>query len=456
MPDQTRASLGWTVWRWWILASVLGVALGYAIGSPIIFPVIAVLAIGVSLAIVQSPVLQRPIPNAGWCVLASSVGLAWGALAGALSHSIGWGAAPLIVLGASLEMIQLHSPLTRSRGWLSVAVSLPINALIGWVAWDWVFLVSTLVFMLIVALSNGLPIVPLIVVLLLMLPVIVVLPIGSLLILIQALVPRKRVANAAWWVLAIIVGSACGAIVGRGLDVSGWFEGVVMAGASLAMMLWLSLITRSKRWPGIIISLPIIALLGSVLYDQALFWTTPLPRWLVSMGGRAIPCQIASRLAAFDFEVKPVEEVQSAQVSLEQATSIADRVLARRFGSYPQFGHTPLLVRMTLPDGRQRLAWYQFELTEDRTGVTYLDVKAAAVFVDALTGDPLMLVTDMVFGDPSMSGCGVTWYFPLSRKQTDDLSLLETYLLVLAFVVWLGGVVTWWLVRENLTKMRPG
>ena len=160
MSDQTWASLGWTVWRWWILASVLGVALGYAIGSPLLLPVITVLTIGISLAIVQSPVLRRPIPNAGWCVLASSVGLAWGALAGALSHSIGWGAAPLIVLGASLEMIQLLSPLTRARSWLSVAISLPINALIGWVALDWVILVSTLVFGLIVALSKGLSIGP--------------------------------------------------------------------------------------------------------------------------------------------------------------------------------------------------------------------------------------------------------------------------------------------------------
>jgi hypothetical protein len=122
----------------------------------------------------------------------------------------------------------------------------------------------------IVALSKGLPISPQIAVLLLMLPVIVVLPMGVLLVVIQALVPRKRVANAAWWALAIIVGLACGAILDRELRLGGWFEGVVIVGASLGMRVWLSLITHSKRWLCIIIGLPIIALLSSVLYDQAL------------------------------------------------------------------------------------------------------------------------------------------------------------------------------------------
>jgi hypothetical protein len=448
MSDPTWASLGWTVWRWWILASALGVALGYAMRWPVLLPVIALLTIGISLAIVQSSVLRRSIPNAGWCVLASSVGLVWGAIMGMLLGSVGWGAAA-IVLGASLGMIQNLSPIARSRGWLGVAINLPINALIGWMAWRWagetLISVSALIWSIVI--GSAIP-----VVLFSLLLVITMLPIWALLVIIQVRVLRKRVPNATWWVLASIVGLVCGAIVATKtqLDLRGWFDGIIIVGASLGMMLWLSLITRSKRWPGIIISLPIIALLGSVMYDQALYWTTPLPRWLVSMGGRTIPCQIASRLAAFDFEVKPVEEVQSAQVSLEQARSIADRVLARRFGSYLLWGHAPMLVRMTLPDGRQRLAWYQFELTEDRTGVTGWDVKAATVFVDALTGNPLMLVTDMVFTNPTESGCGVTWYFPLSGRQYGDLSLLEFYLLMLALVVWLGGV-----IRKARKRARP-
>ena len=315
MSDQTRASLGWTVWRWWILASLLGVTLGYAIGSPILLPVIAVLTIGISIAVIQLLILWHPIPNAGWWVLASSVGLAWGAIIGALLNSIGWGTA------------------------------------------------------------------------------------------------------------------------------------VIVLGASLGMMQWLSLITRSKRWRGVAISLPIIALLGWVLYEQVLVWATPVPRWLVSKEGQYFgSCWIAPQLTTFDFEVKPVEEVQTAKISREQAQRIAERVVARQYGSHSS-AYNAQLVQMTLPDGRQRLAWYHFVLI--KLNETAMEAKAAGVFVDALTGEPLMLATDMVVGDPCMVCECATATFPLSSMQTFALLLLVAYLLVLAIAVWLGG-----LVREAKKRTR--
>ena len=63
-------------------------------------------------------------------------------------------------------------------------------------------------------------------------------------------------------------------------------------------------------------------------------------------------------------------------------------------------GDGPHLVAGTFPDGQQRLAWKVMRVTEVDRGVTF--GVASTVFIDAMTGDPLLLVTGVQVSDPTV------------------------------------------------------
>jgi hypothetical protein len=100
-----RAQLGWGFWLWWVLASTVGFSVGLAVGiftwsiiSPIIdfyyglsvVGEILMFAVGGAvfgglLGTAQRRVLHRSVPQFGWWVEASSLGMAMGgALVGAV------------------------------------------------------------------------------------------------------------------------------------------------------------------------------------------------------------------------------------------------------------------------------------------------------------------------------------------------------------------------------------
>lgn len=90
-----HTSVGWAFWLWWVLASTLGWAMGFAVAAVVLWTIgsagavhsslapVVVFAVGGGVAgIMQWFLLRRHIPQAGWWVLASALG---GALAGSVS-----------------------------------------------------------------------------------------------------------------------------------------------------------------------------------------------------------------------------------------------------------------------------------------------------------------------------------------------------------------------------------
>ena len=132
MVEQTGASdrpqpVGWRVWLWWVLASVVGWGVGGVVLGPV-FGVVepafgllvasaAVGAIGgAALGALQWLVLRRQLARAGWWIAASTVGWAVG------------GAAFGLVGGAvagCLQWLVLRRQLARSGWWIAVST-------IGW------------------------------------------------------------------------------------------------------------------------------------------------------------------------------------------------------------------------------------------------------------------------------------------------------------------------------------
>jgi hypothetical protein len=164
----------------------------------------------------------------------------------------------------------------------------------------------------------------------------------------------------------------------------------------------------SVRWLVLIMGLLVI-LLGWLFYRYAPVLARPVPRWTVYGKGQYYgTCSGAAQLDRYDAELE--EDIQTARVTREQAHTIVNRVIVRHYGlpfylspAYPFLSHGPKLVWATFPDGERRLAWYQVVILDD--GGATLMGRAAAVYLDARTGEPLVLITDVVVGDPWMT-CG--------------------------------------------------
>ena len=187
---------------------------------------------------------------------------------------------------------------------------------------------------------------------------------------------------------------------------------------------------KSKIWLGVTISLPIIALSGSFLYELALI-RNAVPQFVDSDRVEMGLCNGAAKL----YEAELVEDEQVANITRLQAAKIANRVVYRHFGilEIPDTDYIDL-VQAIFQDGQRRLAWYKVIAIE-----TYaLESKASIVYVDALTGEPLLLVTDVwLTYDPCMYplGCGCPAYiWPIWPKLVIPLSLLIIYLLGLTIV----------------------
>lgn len=189
---------------------------------------------------------------------------------------------------------------------------------------------------------------------------------------------------------------------------------------------------KSKIWLGIIISLPFITLSGWLLYELASI-RNALPQFvdssLVEMGF----CSEAAEL----HEAETVEDEQVANITRLQAGKIANRVGYRHFGvtEFPDTNYLGL-IQATFQDGQRRFAWYKvITIQKFARG---LASKASIVYIDALTGEPLLLMTNVsLTNDPCFSpfGCGCPAYIlPTWPKLVVPLILLIIYLLGLAVV----------------------
>ncbi len=196
---------------------------------------------------------------------------------------------------------------------------------------------------------------------------------------------------------------------------------------------------KSKRWLPIGLGLPVILLLGWFLYEQILIWVTPVPHWIAGQGQFSYHfCHSLGNWIVG--EVEPVEDMQTARITREQAGDVMERVLARYHDFVPLMeANGPRLVRATFPDGQRRLAWYEVVFIKMHTGG--LAGEATGVYVDALTGEPLLLIPNVGVGDPCMTCTCPALNLPFRLRQCLALGLSITYLLILVIV---GGVAWLW------------
>lgn len=157
-----RARVGWHIWLQWVLASILGFAVGAAVGNavidsippmtcaqsssdtlvdkltnfPCMLPMLYGAFLGVAGGFMQWLVLRRQIAGAGWWVLASTLGFAIAVVAAmtypvlSLADSLAFSldgnpiAAPILigvvfgVAGGILPWIVLRRKITRAGWWV--------------------------------------------------------------------------------------------------------------------------------------------------------------------------------------------------------------------------------------------------------------------------------------------------------------------------------------------------
>ena len=110
-----NAHVGWVFWLWWVLASTLGWTVGFPVAAVLfstignggsarrsLAPVVIFAVVGGVGGIMQWLLLRRHILQAGWWVLASTLG---GALAGSFSD-IGVPPVGFAVVGTVIGMAQ--------------------------------------------------------------------------------------------------------------------------------------------------------------------------------------------------------------------------------------------------------------------------------------------------------------------------------------------------------------
>jgi hypothetical protein len=177
---------------------------------------------------------------------------------------------------------------------------------------------------------------------------------------------------------------------------------------------------------------------------------TSEPLWTVSAQEAGIEtalgdCAYAGQLKMY--QAQPVEGDQETSISADEARKIADRVIEKHhFSIQGLYAESPRLIRMTLPDGQERLTWYRVLVTDD--GGATLIGKADVVYVDAQTGDALLRITDVPISDPVFA-CGVSPQWPIVRLiRRAGLLLFSLYF---ALLVPIGGI---WLWRRHIRQTR--
>ena len=219
-----------------------------------------------------------------------------------------------------------------------------------------------------------------------------------------------------------------------------------------------------KRLPVLlaVVSLPAVAILawwGIVRLDLQ---RTPPPRWSVPAKGQI--CYGDADLAGArpgDPPPQPASDAPPGTLSPDRAALIAHHVINRQIGSpnlqYAfMYGEGPTLVQANFPDGKQRLAWRSISLiTEDEYGMSGV---AAAVYLDAATGEPLALVRGISVCEPSWSPLlrvATNKYFWQVWLQTGGLLLLlAAYVVVVLLIAGVAAGVGWLRLRRS-QRRRP-
>ncbi len=193
-----------------------------------------------------------------------------------------------------------------------------------------------------------------------------------------------------------------------------------------------------RRWaaPAALAAPALILLLWWGIGVLAARATAP-PRWVIPTAGMyAGSCAAAADLDVFD--TRPAQPGASVTISAEQARRRADRLILNAGArGVAVFGGGPSLITAVFPDGQERAAWFRVLVLD--TGPDGTLGAASVAYIDASTGEPLLLLTGVQIGDPVMT-CGLeTAAMEAMVRRTLPAVLLALY------AVLVGGI---WLVRQ--------
>jgi hypothetical protein len=207
------------------------------------------------------------------------------------------------------------------------------------------------------------------------------------------------------------------------------------------------------------LSLPGLALLIWWVSVQVYLHQIPPLRW--DLPARGMICWGDSDLSGArpgDPPPQRVSETPPGTLPAGHAAFIAWHVIhkhidAQTFPHFLFYGEGPTLVQATFPDGERRLAWRRTDLiSEDEMGMSGV---AAAVYLDAATGEPLALIRDVSVCEPSWS--------PLFLSPQDNKYILAAWLqtsgqfvllaLYVALVLFSLGVIS--VIRWLRRRKRP-
>ena len=193
-----------------------------------------------------------------------------------------------------------------------------------------------------------------------------------------------------------------------------------------------------KRLFLLLLALPLVLIFGQFLYLQISLWQISPPRWEVDDSESYYgSCEGAAQMERY--QAAYIDDPNTAVlVSREQARESSLHVLERYYDPSPVlFAYGPKLVVATFPDGKERTAWYHVMLVNSLTNMLG---RGAVVYLDAQSGQPLLLIRDVHVGDPVMA-CGFAFILPMRLLL---LILLTVYLAVVGIF---GGLL--WLVRRR-------
>jgi hypothetical protein len=164
-------------------------------------------------------------------------------------------------------------------------------------------------------------------------------------------------------------------------------------------------LTRRVRLLILLLSLPVVELLAWRGIVQLSLLRVPALRWDVQ-AQRNISGNIPGLAAGTPDAPRSewVSETPPGTLPADRAALIAWHVIQKHvrdkdFQSVYLYAEGPTLVRVTFPDGVQRLAWRRISLvSQDSSGMIGT---AAGVYLDARTGEPLALVRDIHVSEPS-------------------------------------------------------
>jgi hypothetical protein len=221
------------------------------------------------------------------------------------------------------------------------------------------------------------------------------------------------------------------------------------------------LLSKRIRLLIVLLCLPVVALLvwwGAVQLDLQ---RTPAPRWdLPALGMICWGDYDLAGARPGDPPPERVSETPPGTLPAGRAALIARHTFDKYVGgldlnSFLLYGEGPTLVHATFPDGKTRLAWRCISLiSEDDMGMSGV---AAAVYLDATSGEPLALVRDIVVCEPSWSPLFLSqgeYRFRVELQTSGQFVLLALYV---AVVLLTAGVVSGirWLRARHRRPVRP-